>query len=882
MDDRVQSEPRGPLGGGVGALLLLAAAFIAALPAWLAPQLLFASGGSTAGAWPGVRSLAIAPEGSGALVAWRVLLVVVLACGGGIAARLAVALGASRRVALAGGLLFVASSAATSVLWMAAGPLLLVAALAGLLFLERRLAAPQQGLLAAALLVVATVASSGVLLPTLLGATVVLAPVGRARRRVLAGLALLLLPVAAALLLRWPLGLALGAAPSSAAQATLHDALLALRDAMRTLLEGGFGFVAARPFVSNWRPELGSSIGSPLLVLSGLAVLVSAVQRPAARALLAGVLVAVVPILLVAIGRPLQLVPLALALPGVALVGAALAALQPKVAYAAGVLLLGLQAAGSVQQRELRANLLHVAHPVAAQRLAELDGEPSALEACVVAAAAAPRALAPEVERAIGWQLLLAAEQAGDEARALDWAERWLAARPASAAPFPELEARRIELLLPVRGVDAVAAELSAGAARHAGERAWVSAVAAVMVEALHRSARDPQFVTQVVPLVEQLLETAAARPDDASSAELQCLALLRVGQQRLIEAVTLAEKAVARAPDDARPHLVLARIYLGRDEWEAGLREVARARQLDRDDPSAILLEGRLFCSNADLAERGVERMLAARVADPTLPGVREEIEAGTVAAAGHLVAQGRLEAARDALHRAIEAIGRRPPLLRSLASVARQQRAFEAAVVLLEEVWEAGAGDAVLARELAEARRDAGYGRLLQHDRPAAIAHFERALAIAPPEFDRAGMEAVVAQYRSEGKRSEPPEVAAARAAFDEALRLHGAGDVEGALAALKRSIELLPLHPLAHLNLGRIELERGRAKEAEGALRTALAIAAAQKIDLEEAWPPLLEALVAQAADAKEIAAALDEYARLYPRGRFLAQLEALRDR
>ncbi len=881
MEQRVEIvEPTGRRRGIVEGLLLLAVAMLAAMPALLQPRLLFDGSVTMASAWPGLRFLVAAPDSGVKLVLWRAALVIALALGGWLTGRCAVALGAKGRGALASGSLFVAASAASSALWDPGGLLLLVAMLAAIAFVERGLVASRPPVASLLLLLLATWASAGALLFPLIAAWVLLAPESGSRSRIVVGLGVLIVPVALELLLRWPIGVATGAWTGLNDTTILPDAIAAMRDAMRGLIEGGIGVVSSQPFVSNWRPALGSAIWSPLFVLAGLSVLVSAVHRRAARAMLVGGLVIAVPIVLTAIGRPLRLIPLAVALPGIALVSAALAALQPKVGGAAAILLVGLQVAGAASARDLRSKLVGVTHPSAAARLAELDGDPAPLEESVFAAAAAQRRpLAAAVERELGWRLLQDRERAGDEARALDWVERWLARRPVTAPPLPELEARRIELLLPCRGPEAVAEALAEAAATRGSDRAYVSAVAAVMVEALHRSARDPAFVKAVVPLVEQLLGAAAARPDDASSAELQCLALLRVGQERLVEAVTLAEKAVQRAPDQARPHLVLARIYLGRDEWDAGLREVARARQLDREDPAAILLEGRLFCSNADLAERGIDRMLEAREKNPGLPGVREEIEGGTVAAASHLVAQGRVDAARDALNRAIAAVGRRPPMVRALAGVARQQRAFEAAVVLLEEVVESGMTDEALFRELAEARRDAGYGRLLQHDRPAAIVHFERAIAIAPADFDRAGMQAVVAQFRSEERAAEDPVVAEARTAFEEALRLHAAGDVDGAVAGLRRSIELLPLNPLAHMNLGRIELERGHPKEAEGALRTALAIAAAKKIELEEAWPLLFKALAAQATEQKKIDRAVDEYLRLYPQGRFRDQFQSL---
>jgi thioredoxin-like negative regulator of GroEL len=120
----------------------------------------------------------------------------------------------------------------------------------------------------------------------------------------------------------------------------------------------------------------------------------------------------------------------------------------------------------------------------------------------------------------------------------------------------------------------------------------------------------------------------------------------------------------------------------------------------------------------------------------------------------------------------------------------------------------------------------------------------------------------------------------VAAARSAFEEAMVLHRSGDLTGAAAALRRSLAALSLNPLAHLWLGRVELERGEAKEAEGALRTAIAVGAVQQIKVEEAWPLLLDALTAQAVDAKKKNRVVDDYLREFPTGRFRERIEAAR--
>jgi tetratricopeptide (TPR) repeat protein len=468
-----------------------------------------------------------------------------------------------------------------------------------------------------------------------------------------------------------------------------------------------------------------------------------------------------------------------------------------------------------------------------------------------------------------------ARERDGDLDAALARLEAFLAEpEPASARPAVHARARRFALLLARRGPEAAANALADELPRFRDDRDWVGAVAAVLVDALGRGAQDPAVVATLLPTVERLLEKAAADPELAGADELDCLALLRAGQARYVESVKLAELAVRRAPERARPLVVLARLYASRGEWEAALRELARAKKADPADPAAKLLHGRILCANADFAEAGAKEMLAALAADPALAGAREEIDEGLLSATQVLLAHDRVGVAQSILDPAVAAVGRRPALLFSLGRVAAKRRAFEDAVALFEETKAAsagGAGPEGLAREWTEALRDAGYARLLAGRRDEAIARFERALEVAPADVDVTAMRAIVQERR----------IAEARSAYDEASRLFASGDAEGAAKALARSIERLPANPLAWLDLGRIQLSLGRAKESEASLRRAIALGGELSIDVEDASPLLVRALADQEAGFDPVRAAIDDYLALHPKGRHADALRRLRD-
>src|SRR5262249_13829381 len=224
-------------------------------------------------------------------------------------------------------------------------------------------------------------------------------------------------------------------------------------------------------------------------------------------------------------------------------------------------------------------------------------------------------------------------------------------------------------------------------------------------------------------------------------------------------------------APRSSRPHLILARIYLSLDQREAGVKEVARARAIDPDDPASQFLEGRLLAPNADFAEQGVTRMLAALKAAPSLPGMREDFDEAVAHAVTALLSREQAPVARNLLAKALAQMGRRPALVHELGRVSMARREFDAAVSAFEEGWAAAPDRTEWKRDLCEALRYSGYAMLVAQQREAAVARFEQALAIAPPDFEIGGMKLVVDSFKRENDPELTAKAAAAKAAFDAA---------------------------------------------------------------------------------------------------------------
>ena len=72
-----------------------------------------------------------------------------------------------------------------------------------------------------------------------------------------------------------------------------------------------------------------------------------------------------------------------------------------------------------------------------------------------------------------------------------------------------------------------------------------------------------------------------------------------------------------------------------------------------------------------------------------------------------------------------------------------------------------------------------------------------------------------------------SSPRDVAAARAAFDQAMAAHRAGDVDGAERAYRKALRAEPAFAEAHYNLAHLMQAAGRIEEAVAGYRRALAL-------------------------------------------------------
>ncbi|MBM4014026.1 MAG: hypothetical protein FJ293_03555, partial [Planctomycetes bacterium] len=444
-------------------LALLLTALLAALPALCQPDGWIEAEAFAARAWPGTGWLLLAPaEGARAILGFRLLLLGGVVLLGGCVARLARSQGGGPLAALAAGLLTVASASALALLQDPAGALQLVAALAFVVAAhacwreERR---PTTSLVTG---LVATVASAGALLP---GVLLVWAtrPRREAGRSVLpvvaaaAAVAVVVLVVARGALV----GLAADSAVRLPAAAVAAARAETLADVLQQWSLGGAGVWSGAAWIDSWQPSSGAGV-VPFAV-GGIVLLVAALRltAPSARLALCGLLAAGSAVALSAAGGTLPLISVAAALPGLACMFAALAAALPRGALAAAALLLLADLTGVAGPRAPAARLAASVHPELAARSDRRDGTPLARERAVLAAANGQRRLAAPLEWELGGELLRRAQrQHGDDA-ALEWIERWLALRPATAPSLPALEARQVDLLLRRHGPERAAAFLA-------------------------------------------------------------------------------------------------------------------------------------------------------------------------------------------------------------------------------------------------------------------------------------------------------------------------------------------------------------------------------------------------------------------------------------
>jgi tetratricopeptide (TPR) repeat protein len=928
-------EVRGRSVGLLDLLLLFAATLTAHLPAL--QDLRWIGAGErdpAAHLWPGLAALQSLPESPRGTLVLRVVLALVLAFSGWLVAKILERGGARRWVALAGGAIAPLLPGSLGFLVDGSGTVLLFGWVALLVLIDRRLAAAGRfgpgAAVALAMAALATWLSKGALLPFALFAWFA-ANSDSARRTVLAlvvgvacaaGLAALQVSGAC------HVGFGFGVDETLGTVADRASALAAFASGATLGWRLGGGLLLPPPFLSTVGPGGRVADLATFALVAAVALAITlfalwlrarsrAAQPFAARmpeplfALgLGGLWLAPLTLGLVAAGWNVSVVPTAL-LPAaggaltLAIVGPLRAVFQKSWRYGPiapfVVPLAALVLVASPQQRRANAPAAALATqggPWCAQVEFARSGQVDDYAQRVLDGASGRDW--PDATLSRSALLVASAYQDRDAPEvALGFLEKFLADCAAqSARVSARVRGERLALVLQRQGPAAAALLLDAEMKemrRDGGDPEYTSAVAEPLVDALIRSASNPEYVAIVLPMAERLLERVATNPPAASAGELLSLALLRTGQGRLVDAVKLAELAVSKAPKSARPHLVLARIYLAQDERTAGAKHVAIARRIDPQDPAALFLEGRLYAGTAEYAESGVTKMLDALKQAPQLPGAREDFDDAMGRATAALIAGGKAAQAQTLLQRAVDAMGRRPALVHEFGRVAMTRRDFEAAVAAFDEARVPVPDRADWKRDLVEALRDSGYAHLVlaqkkkgdeaNAEHALAVARFERALALAPPDFETGGMKLVVEGAHRDRDPDADQNAGAPRAAFDGASRLYQAGDKAGAKAAFEKSLEAVPLNPLAHMNLGRIELELGDAKAAESRLRTAIAIGQSKDLPVEDAYPLLLRALDAQLpADPKLAAkrkAVVEEYLRLFPEGRHRKAFEKERD-
>ncbi|MCC6670621.1 MAG: tetratricopeptide repeat protein [Planctomycetes bacterium] len=308
-------------------------------------------------------------------------------------------------------------------------------------------------------------------------------------------------------------------------------------------------------------------------------------------------------------------------------------------------------------------------------------------------------------------------------------------------------------------------------------------------------------------------------------------------GDPRVREAEELLERALRVAPEAFEPNLVLGQLLAARGQGVSALARFRAAARAQPTRPESWLGMADVFLGQQLLAgaEQAIRDGVRAGAGDPAL-----------LARLGlALAGQGRLDEARDYYETYLQARPGDAAVRRSLAAVlaaqalprlyqmdperleglarrlreldpenpkgllvqglaARHRRDYPAALVLLEQARERLAGDEEATRLLAETHRDQGYLLLLQAQRrDAAMEHFRRFLDLAVPGLPTESVRSVLQQEW--------------RTCQERGVQAHLKDDLEGAEAAFRRCLRLLPEEPGPRLSLGLVLLARGAREEA-----------------------------------------------------------------
>ncbi|QDU85649.1 hypothetical protein Pla163_27820 [Planctomycetes bacterium Pla163] len=205
----------------------------------------------------------------------------------------------------------------------------------------------------------------------------------------------------------------------------------------------------------------------------------------------------------------------------------------------------------------------------------------------------------------------------------------------------------------------------------------------------------DPQVVAARAALDHRRLAEARALVDEVALAAGTEEPLLRARladmEGDLFEAVRLLRQASTERPGDPRPVAALVEIFAWRGRLDDAQAELDAARAAHGRVPELVRAHGVLGICTPGGARSGLELLLEAQRADPTLPFVERALGAAYLLASQSALRSGDVATAVDTARKAVEhtpdEVRAREALADALATGADLERAVELYESLLAE---------------------------------------------------------------------------------------------------------------------------------------------------------------------------------------------------
>ncbi|MDR0312953.1 MAG: tetratricopeptide repeat protein [Treponema sp.] len=306
----------------------------------------------------------------------------------------------------------------------------------------------------------------------------------------------------------------------------------------------------------------------------------------------------------------------------------------------------------------------------------------------------------------------------------------------------------------------------------------------------------DKRFVAQIFSEMAEAWYSAG----DPQTAE---------GRDAIARAEAMAREAVAADPAQALPHFTLGKIYRDRNQFDAAITEMREAVRLESNEFLYVYDLGRAYYNAGRYAD--------ARQSFDTATRISPNNEFAWYNLGGTLRQLGRQDDALIAFNRAVENRADYSVAYREIGRIHSLKGNYRAAIDAFGKALQYNPSDLASLREMGAAQSASG-------NHSAAEASFARALASAPDDAQTNFNMALVKLELKKNAEALNYARKAATAVSTNAVYVYTLGqaceavdDLDGAIAAYRRAIELDPRYIKPRVNLGSIYLDYGFTTEA-----------------------------------------------------------------